>query len=916
MKTRLTNVQITEPSGKIIFEKNNVEVPEGWSDRAATIAASKYFHYNENSILELVDRVVTQIVSWGQKQGYFNNKEEASRFSESLQDILLNQRAAFNSPVWFNLGVLESDNQTAACFVYGVEDTMDDILDHARRIGLTFKNGSGVGMNISHLRAKGEELSNRGISSGPISFLRIWDQVAGSIKSGGRTRRSAQLIAMDVDHPDIEEFIDCKLHEEDKAKALIAAGTPQEEAYATVAFQNANHSIMLTDEFMNAVLENKSWNLINRKDKQIAKTIKAKDLFHKIAKTAWATGDPGLQFRNRINQDNPVPSIGDIECSNPCFDGKMKLLTVDGYKTFEELDGQEIKIINKDNQVSQSKVWCSGIKPVVEIEFESGLDSIICTSDHIFQTNIGQKKAIDLIGTKLIKFNPEGPNSEGPEVISIVYLDQRKVYDFTEPETHWGIVNGFIAHNCSEHFGVNNSACNLASLNLIKYLKPNNEFDTEQFERDIEIIITAQDIMIDPADYPTPETKEMASVTRPLGLGFANLGAYLMSLGMPYDSDYGRKETAKITRTMATAAYKTSINLAKKLGSYAAYKDNEDRNLEILERLTQNKDLVELAYTFGLRNSQLTCLAPCGTIGFLMDCDTTGIEPLFALEMSKHLSGGGIITITPGCVEVGKTFNDPEVLKTANEISYKGHIDMMATCQQFLNGSISKTINFPADATVEDIEEAYVYAWKKGLKSIAIYRDGSKAMQPLTKSGDNPIVEESNGEQWMAFRRKLPDVRQSITHKFNVAGLKGYLTCGIYEDGDLGEIFIRTQKMGSTVQGLMDGMATAVSLGLQYGVPLEIFVDKFVGSKFEPAGITTNEEIRIAHSVTDYIFRWLSIYFLDEDDDQLKETTSEVKVVRPKISFDGPPCPNCQAITSRAGTCYVCNACGTTTGCS
>jgi ribonucleoside-diphosphate reductase alpha chain len=1156
MKTRHTNVKITEPSGEVIFEKDNIEIPKHWSDRAATIAASKYFHYNENSVLTLVGRIARQIMLWGQEQGYFESEEQAHKFMHSLEEILLDQRAAFNSPVWFNVGVAENDNQVAACqpgwarintknkglltiqeivdkdmvgltlangqivlgtknngkkevlrittksglqldvtpdhrvykangwkkefepskqercfvearqlqtgdmllwsnapsinsghnydtsicqeaylagwlqsdgfvrqyentllilegisinsdelealekafvrvfpdtyykirscttnkgfeyqrlrsygenartfvenwgllkkqesmeipeflfttphlgpviaylrawfqadgycttnssgstevgistispkviegiqlllqrlgifsrrgikedkrqhhkpmhclsihihseckkfqeligfigqdkqdkliqslgqnrdkgqriekyrrltikkieslgehqvydiqtdtgdyytngirvhncFIYGIDDNMEDILQHGVREGMTFKSGSGAGVNVSHLRAQGEPLSNRGVASGPLSFMKIWDQVAGSIRSGGKTRRSAKMVIMDVDHPDIEEFIDCKLLEEKKAQTLIENGIPHEEAYATVAFQNANHSIMVTDEFMMAVTKDQDWALVNRGDGKVARTVRARELFERIARVAWATGDPGIQFCDRINKDNPVPSLGDIECSNPC----------------------------------------------------------------------------------------------------------------------------------AEHVAINGSACNLASMNLVKYLTGDGRFNTKQLKEDIAIIVTAQDIMIEPADYPTEQSRHVATHTRPLGLGFTNLGAYLMRLGIPYDSQAAREEAAMITMTMTAAAYNMSIKLAQRMGSYIAYADNIERNLELVERLTRNDELVATAKEHGIRNSQLTCLAPTGTISFLMDCDSTGIEPLYALKAYKQLTGGGTIEIEPSCVEVGRVFDNPDVLKTANEITPFDHIKMMADCQKFLNGAISKTVNMPANATVDNVIEAYLYAWEKGLKSIAIYRDGCKAMQPLTAKKDEiEEVTEPNDERWTAYRKKLPETRQSLTHKFNVAGLKGYLTCSTYEEGDLGEIFIRTQKQGTTVQGLMDGMATAVSLGLQYGVPLETFVDKFVGSKFEPAGVTQNEDVRFAQSVMDYIFRWLKLNFMDEDDDETFINEMQMpnsNIVKANISFDGPPCPRCQTITGRAGACYVCPQCGESTGCS
>jgi len=811
MNTRKVDVEITEPDGTVVFSKEQVEVPAQWSDRAATIAASKYFSYNEDSILTVVGRIARQIMLWGEDQKYFDDEEQANRFMDSLENIMLNQRAAFNSPVWFNIGVSENDNQVAGCFIYGVEDNMEDILEHSKREGLTFKNGSGAGVNVSSLRAKGELLSNRGMASGPISFMRIWDQTANSIKSGGKTRRSAKMVVMDINHPDIEEFIACKLHEEQKALALMASGISHEEAYSTVAFQNANHSVMVTDVFMEAVKDDTDWDLINRGDGKVSKIIKARDLFRKIAEVAHATGDPGIQFYDRINNDNPVPTLGNIVCSNPC----------------------------------------------------------------------------------------------------------------------------------AEHVAINNSACNLASLNLVAYLNKDGTFNREQFIEDIYVMITAQDIMINKADYPTVETKQTAIDTRPLGLGFTNLGAYLMLQGLPYDSEEARKEAKSLTLLMTTAAYNISLKLAENVGPFNAYDENNDRCVEIALKLTNNAFSKQAIKRYGLRNSQLTLLAPTGTISFLMDCDTTGIEPLYALKAQKRLAGGGTMNIAPSCVKdalaqretvtvanlsTERTQSDLEIshlskeeqtiFKTANEITPHDHILMMAACQKHLNGAISKTVNMSAEATVEDIMQIYQTAWLQELKSIAIYRDGSKQLQPLTIESDDNLVEEDE-EKWTAYRKRLPNTRRSETHKFNVAGLEGYLTYGMYDDGELGEIFIRTQKMGSTVQGFLDGLSIAVSLGLQYGVPLEIFVDKFTNTRFEPAGFTTNEEIRMATSVTDYIFRYLKLQFMDDDDDELTiEETDKEDIVLAEISFDGPPCPKCQAITGRHGACYLCPQCGETTGCS
>jgi len=838
--TRKTDVRITDSEDNVIFEKKQFEVPVDWSDRAATIVASKYATDDENSVIDIINRVVDQITEWGHEQGYFGTdplsvqvlsgekytkdgrsttlSDEAHKFSKDLKDILVNQRAAFNSPVWFNIGIETNPNQASACFILPVEDTMDSILNHTVVEGNIFKGGSGAGMNVSKLRAKGEKLSNKGEASGPVSFMRGWDSFAGIIKSGGKVRRAAKLVCMDVDHPDIMEFIECKYYEEKKAKALVAAGISPEEAYSTVAFQNTNHSIRVTDKFMKLTkADNFTWELINRGNRKQPIFTTAADILHRTAEIAWETGDPGIQFDDRMNKDNPVPSLGRIESTNPC----------------------------------------------------------------------------------------------------------------------------------SEFSAINLSACNLASLNLTKYLTtetgsmPFNNIDWELFNSDIKILITAMDILIEAADYPTEGIRETTIRTRPLGLGFTNLGALLMLMGLPYNSKEGRELAGQISQEMTRYAYQQSIQLAKKLGSFADFNNNKETNLRIIEKLTKNSAPVSECDQDGLRNSQLTLLAPCGTISFMMDADTTGIEPLFALKSTKTLAGGGTMEIAAECIkkaieQFGGYISDDtiketidslsieqrDVFRTANEIHWKDHILMMAACQQHLNGAISKTINMPNDCTVEDIEQAYMFAWENGIKALAVYRDGSKQFQPLvaqTDEEDLDNAEDNTEDKWTAYRKKLPETRQSITHKFDIQGLKGYITCGMYESGELGEIFVRTQKQGTTIQGLMDGFATSISLGLQYGVPLETLAEKFIGSKFEPAGFTKNEDIRIAHSIIDYIFRWIRLQFIDSDeDDEILTTKSEAVDTETNeipMNFDGPPCSKCQTITSRVGTCFLCPSCGTQDGC-
>jgi ribonucleoside-diphosphate reductase alpha chain len=857
LKTRKVDCKIVDDqTGEVIFQKDSFEVPEGWSDRAATIMASRYAMDEEFSAIEIIKRVVFQISLWGHEQGHLTddfvgvletgeatlekNGEPVTyyeKFIDDLIDILINQRASFNSPVWFNCGVKENNNQMSACFILPVEDNMESILQYNHDIGMIFKGGSGCGTNISRLRAKGEPLSNRGYSSGPVSFMRVWDATGSCVKSGGKTRRAASMVCMDTDHPDIVEFIECKADEERKAKILIAQGISPEEAYATVRFQNANHSIRVTDDFMQLAKKQKEidddpgremlkgfgWRLINRGDSTIAAQMNASRILRRTAEIAWETGDPGIQFHDRMNKDNPVPSMGEIRSTNPC----------------------------------------------------------------------------------------------------------------------------------SEFSAIDNSSCNLASLNLVKYFD-GEDLDHDLFEDDIETIITAMDILIEAADYPTQEIRETTIATRPLGLGFTNLGACLMLMGLPYDSPEARKTASFITREMTSVAYRRSTELAEKLGPFEAFKDNEEQCIQIAKRLVHAdhdkyaEGTEERIRKRGLRNSQLTLLAPTGTISWIMDADTTGIEPLYALKSIKTLAGGGTMEIVPGCVEQavnnlqeadvwdGTTAinlvipllpkEEQAIFKTADEIHWKDHILMMAACQKHLNGAISKTINMPADCTVEDIEEAYIMAWKEGLKSLAVYRYGSKDMQPL-KAADSPdhkmgmklpeafeeINEEPSDESWSAIRKRLPDERHSVTHKFIVASHEGYITAGMYDDGNLGEVFIRMAKEGSTIAGLMDSFATSISIALQYGVPLSVLVDKFSDMRFEPAGITSNPDIRFAKSIIDYIARWLGEKFLDDDEE---EVVQPALMLSGKMTLDGPPCPHCMTIMQRSGTCFVCPQCSETTGCS
>lgn len=1638
VKTRKIDIEITTPDGEVVFERKQFEIPEDWSDRAGQICASKYAMDNENSAVDIITRVVEQITTWGRSQGYFEKtndypedclydatycsqceplhereSEEALDFKNELFDILINQRAAFNSPVWFNCGSNTPTNQMSACFIVPVEDDMQSILEHNTIEGKIFEGGSGAGCNVSSLRGKGEKLSNRGESSGPISFMKMWDATAGVIKSAGKVRRAAKMVCMDIDHPDIEEFIHCKKTEEDKAKALVEAGISHEEAYATVAFQNTNHSIVVSDNFMEIEQMNGNYSLCNRgpHSPTVAKTVKAKDLIRQTAEIAWETGDPGIIFRDRVNRDNPVSSLGDIQSPNPCQPGFATVLTPEGIRTFDDIDVGSIIWSGKQWTKVTDKA-CTGTKPVnkyittaghfigtenhkifsngertevkdaqsIDIcnceEFETntidseaivdgwvlGDGSIHKASNNLVYLNLGKedidtfinnygdyyikdrtklskfaheiettikpcelvytyerevptryiqadnitkasflrglynangsvcgdrvtlkstsfklisdvqimlsslgissyfttnkkkkvkfdngtyecKESYDLNITKdrdkfhrIIRFDHEhkkeklnsiiGKKKGKPkttyDIIKIEELGTFPVYDIrVEADEHSYWTGGLLVSNCSEFFAVNSSSCNLASMNLLKYLCDDNEnFAWCSFENDIHTMITAMDIIIDGADYPTEEIGKITRETRPLGLGFSNLGALLMLIGYPYDSDGGRQYAKDITEAMTTYAYDCSIQLAKRLGSFKHFKDNRDSVIDIACRLTDttNYEIPGDIDKYGIRNSQLTLLAPTGTISFMMDCDTTGIEPLFALKTYKQLSGGGYMDIDYPCVAKALELHDNNIdglFKTANEIPWKAHIDMMAACQQHLNGAISKcvtadtiipteegfvnigsfysgeeedtfspidlkvdsessseiaedfyyggerdtikvtlkdgrtiegtpnhriktitkdgefdwirldeleinqyigiklgsyigksdlleicfnddslygcqkrikipsfltnelgwflgayiaegnisksnwttritnnnlsvldkikrvcsslfglegkiikdkrnnvmsicfnskslclflehigaggnaetkeipwsilqsplpvikefikglwldgyvrksnatvaiclkskkiidqlqiiltsigiktnqikkhnkeydrffyellihgewvvdfnkyfgelddewkqkeldkhclqikdrkhnrvysdvfpcykteiqnyvinngerakfpslfdsrtenpswnlikdifksdrditeelliayniiinnihfvqiesiensvakvydfyvpdnntfigngiinhnTVNMPADATVEDIEKAYKYAWKQGLKCLAIYRDGCKMMQPMSaKKDEEEVTEEPKVQKADSLvpsidpsaRLKPSDEREALTLKIDVGGHEGYVHAGMYPDGSLCEIFIRMSKEGSMVSGMMDSFATAVSLGLQHGVPLSKLVEKFKNTNFEPSGWVTHQDINHVTSIVDYIFQWLELRFIKDKEDEdvdydaieidgdvfdvraqeymtdkdpavikAKKLISEMKPYEQKYANEminvmsqkedryetvvsnitndpGSPCSTCGGMTYKVGTCFICHSCGTTSGCS
>ncbi len=880
---------ITNEKGQVVFEQDDIEVPSFWSQMATNVVVSKYFRSKgrtserERSARELIGRVVRTIHQWGKKQGYFASDEEGQAFADELTYLLLHQKASFNSPVWFNVGV-EAKPQCSACFINSVEDTMESILDLAKIEGMLFKYGSGTGTNFSSLRSSREKLAGGGTASGPVSFMKGYDAFAGVIKSGGKTRRAAKMVILNIDHPDIVEFINCKVNEEKKAWALIDAGYDGSfngEAYSSIFFQNSNNSVRVTDEFMTAVEQDDEWKTRAVVTGEIMDTYSARDLMRMISEGTHACGDPGMQFHTTVNKWHTCPNSGPIDASNPC----------------------------------------------------------------------------------------------------------------------------------SEFMFLDNSACNLASLNLMRFQNEDGEFDTEAFRHAVAVVLLAQEIIVDNANYPTDPIGRSSIEFRPLGLGYANLGALLMSRGLPYDSDEGRAYAATVTALMTGEAYATSAKIASHVGTFQHFETNRDPMLKVIgmhrDALKEVQaemvpiDLydaarqsweraLELGQRHGYRNSQVTLLAPTGTIAFMMDCDTTGVEPDIALVKYKKLVGGGMLKMVNHTVsqaleklgynsdqikEIVSYIDENDTIEGAPHLSEEhlpvfdcaftpaegercittmGHILMMGAVQPFLSGAISKTVNMRHEATVEDVTNSYMEAWKQGLKAIAIYRDGCKRTQPLNTSIDGKRKKqvEAPVETRVAtqpYRRRLPDTREAITHKFSVGGHEGYITVGMYEDGTPGEIFLTMAKEGSVVSGLVDCFATAISMTLQYGVPLRVLVGKFSHVRFEPAGWTSNPQIRMAKSIVDYIFRWLASKFLSEDEWQQvgvlnrtkrptaidvaqaeeetetlpapseNEEDSEPSLRDPytfKVQDDAPPCADCGAIMVRSGTCYKCLNCGATSGCS
>src|SRR5438105_7395863 len=803
---------ITNEKGEVVFEQHEVEIPTTWSQVATNVVVSKYFRgvigtpERERSVKQLIGRVARTIHSWGEKQGYFQTAEAGAIFREELTHLLVHQKAAFNSPVWFNVGI-EPRPQSSACFINSVEDTMESILGLARTEGMLFKYGSGTGTNFSSLRGSHETLSGGGIASGPVSFMKGFDAFAGVIKSGGKTRRAAKMVILNADHPDIMEFVESKVREERKAHVLIEQGYDSSidgEAYSSVFFQNANHSVRVTDEFMQGLESDRDWWTRNVTDGSPAEKLRARDLLKKISESAWHCGDPGMQYDSTVNRWHTCKATARINASNPC----------------------------------------------------------------------------------------------------------------------------------SEYMFLDDTACNLASLNLMKFLGPNGAFDVEAFRHAVDITITAQEILVDNASYPTPKITENSHNFRPLGLGYANLGALLMSLALPYDSEGGRDMAGAITALMCGEAYAQSARISERLGPFPGFAVNREAMLEVVRMHRDSlrpissenvqapllagarqawDDALAFGERYGYKNSQVTVLAPTGTIGFMMDCDTTGIEPDLVLVKYKKLVGGGLIKIVNNTVpqalirlgyspeqtsqivshiDLEGTIEGAPGLKLEHlrvfdcslapagggrSIAWRGHLKMMAAVQPFLSGAISKTINMPEESTVEDIMQAYIESWKLGLKAVAIYRDNSKRTQPLSAAGakkepaaattsvDSPVAQQQELFLQVPKRHKLPSERQSITHKFSIGGHDGYITVGMYDDGTPGEIFIKMAKEGSTLSGFMDGFALSVSIGLQYGVPLKALVDKLINTRFEPSGFTGHPAIPYAKSVLDYIARWLGGRFISPD---------------------------------------------------
>jgi ribonucleoside-diphosphate reductase alpha chain len=1295
---RITNFR----DGVVAFEQLGVEVPATWSLNATNILAQKYFRGNlgnperESSLKDVVDRVVDTIAGWGTKDGYFVDAAEADAFSAELKHLVINQKVAFNSPVWFNIGVKDTPQQASACFILAVEDTMKSILNWYVEEGTIFQGGSGSGINLSHIRSSEEPLKGGGTASGPVSFMRGADASAGTIKSGGKTRRAAKMVILNADHPDIEDFIWCKAVEERKARVLRDAGFDMDldgkDSHST-QYQNANNSVRVTDEFMQAVLDDADWDLKKVTTGDAVKTVKARALFRQVAEAAWQCADPGMQFDTTINRWHTAATTGRINASNPCFPGDARVHTDKGLIRFDELvdrvrSGETFGVYTHDATnsdapeermeiTSPDAVMITGVNEIVRLRFDNGME-LRCTPSHrIFTTNRGYVEAADLDETDEIKvLNLAAPavhadvrlpvatdaaayavkgdwsrslnlpekwndefahylgwlvgdgclsgnvattiyggdddkahalprhqaliaemnggrepkpslqengtlqlrqgkrviarflealgigHSKGPakvvpwaieqapvetaaaflrglfdadgcvydgaksryvglgsssdellrgvqqllatfgifsriyktkdggddaftylrkdgtfaiyesnamydlrianrsiyrfaeaigfdlpskatklahliathrmyrcrETVRLVARDDDGIettYNLSEPRNHSYVVDGVVVRNCSEYMHLDNSACNLASLNLLKFLDDAGTFDVEGFKAAVEVIFTAQEILVGNADYPTNKIAENSRRFRQLGLGYANLGAMLMALGLPYDSDEGRALAGAITALMTGHAYATSARTASRMGPFAGYTENaehmdrvlamhRDEVAKIDEELVPTEllsaaqeaweDAVESGATNGVRNAQASVLAPTGTIGLLMDCDTTGVEPDLGLCKTKKLVGGGTMTIVNQTVpralrRLGYSETQTEEIITYidehksilgaphlaaehtavfacsmgdNAIHYMGHIKMMAAVQPFISGAISKTINTPEEVTVEDVEQLHIDAWQMGIKAVAIYRDNCKVAQPLAmtkKEGAKLDLSDDNAderakriaelEKQLAIttvvvkqpvRERLPKQRRSRTYKFRVADCEGYFTVSEYEDGRPGELFVKASKQGSTLAGILDAFSISISIGLQHGVPLRTLVDKYANMRFEPAGMTDDPELRLSTSIVDYIFRRIAVDYLPLEDrkemgiltsdertqptlpgveevgtptviDHGSQASPQLPLEHPAVSsaaakLDAPLCYSCGNEMQRAGSCYVCGSCGTTSGCS
>jgi len=1214
--------------GTVAFEQLGVEFPAHWSVNASNIVAQKYFRgklgtaERESSLRQLIDRVVETITVWGARGGYFADAEEESIFRDELTAILVQQRMAFNSPVWFNIGVDGAPNQSSACFILSVEDSMDSILNWYREEGTIFKGGSGAGVNLSKIRSSKEFLTGGGHPSGPVSFMRGADSSAGTIKSGGKTRRAAKMAILDVDHPDVAEFIWCKAKEERKARVLRDAGFDMDLDGAdsiSIQYQNANNSVRVTDEFMRAVLADEPWHLRAVTSGEVIETVPARELFTAISTAAWECADPGLQFDSTINRWHTTPASGRINGSNPCFPASARVHTDHGQLRFDDLirrtiSGEQISVYTHE-ATSQMRptdrvlisapeaVMVTGHNPIVRLRFANGAQ-LRCTPGHkIFTANRSYVAAEDLTPTDEIRLldlptpATEAPRSLGvavgsdldvdewtpelanwlgwlvahgsidgsqlttrypdgvfgaqgahallleeltgvepklvqrdgiselrvnrpslaalvqslgavaghpsiqvvpagiheapddivaaflravapvasvasttvvavrtpsPELargvqrllsglgvlssireidsVRTVVVDEGSVltysaqvetvdalftattvgpvvttrlvertddgveltFNLSEPRNHSYVVDGIVVRNCSEYMHLDNSACNLASLNLLTFLDEDGRFDVEGFRSAVEVTFLAQEILVANSDYPTEAIGDNARRFRQLGLGFTNLGAMLMALGLPYESDGGRAWAGAISALMTGHAYATSARVAGRMGPFEGYADNEAPTLRVLdmhrsEAREIDEDLVPaellsaaqrswddaclLANDLGIRNAQATVIAPTGTISFLMDCDTTGIEPDLGLVKTKKLVGGGSMQIVNQTVPRALRrlgYDDAQSLEIIewiaehhsalgaphlsadhvavfacsmgdNVISADGHIRMMAAVQPFISGAISKTVNLPESATIADVEALHIESWKLGLKAVAIYRDNCKVGQPLSTGTSTsssaetatalvPVEVAAPLTPLEPTRERMPRSRVSRTMEFRVADCKGFVTIGEYADGRPGELFIRVSKQGSTLAGIMDAFAIAVSHGLQYGVPLRSYVDAFVGMRFEPAGMTDDPELRIANSLMDYLFRRLALEYLSpaerselgifsvservqptlpgvEESTTLTSAGIDIQPDPPSV-VDAPLCMQCGVRMQRAGSCYTCGECGSTSGCS